>query len=193
MITTVSVTKQDSGQKVHLNTGDILEVSLVEREPTAAWKVQVDEDVLGLLSQSAGESVWLLGESEQRSVRQFRAKKEGRTTLQLLYQRIGDTGITTIDTFTLDVTVGTPPVQARERERLPLPEIVFILMEVILYSAAFFFIAFSLSVYAGQPHEETSMKNVMIGLTGSVMAGAVGLFCLLRLVHVLIDRFWRRE
>jgi predicted secreted protein len=193
VITTVSVTKQDSGQKVHLNTGDILEVSLVEREPTAAWKVQVDEDVIGLLSQSAGESVWLLGESEQRSVRQFRAKKEGRTTLQLLYQRIGDTGITTLDTFTLDVTVGTPPVEARERERLPLPEIVFILMEVSVYSAAFFFIAFSFSVYAGQPQEEPNMKNVMLGLTGSVMAGAVGLFCLLRLVHVLIDRFWRRE
>lgn len=193
MITTVSVTKQDSGKQVQLRVGDILEVSLAEHEPTAAWKVEVDEDIMGLMSQSAGESVWLLGETEQRSVRQFRAKKEGQTTLQMMYQRLGETGIATLDTFTLDVTVGTPPPEILKRARVALPEMFFILIQVLLYSAAFFYVAFSFSVYAGQPHEEPSMKNVMLGLTGSVLAGAAGVFCLLRVVQTLVDHFWRRE
>lgn len=193
MITTVSATKQDSGRTVHLTVGDILEVSLAEHEPTAAWKAEIDEDILGLVSQSAGESVWLLGETEQRTVRQFRAKKEGHAALKMSYQRLGETGITTLDTFTLDVTVGNPPVEVVERERVPLPEMALILIEILLFAAAFVYVAFTLAVYAGQPEPLQSMTKVMVGLTGTVLAGAVGVFCLLRLVGTIINRYWRRE
>jgi hypothetical protein len=193
VITTVSVTKQDSGQVVHLNVGDVLEVSLGEQEPTAAWKAEVDEEILGLISQSAGESVWLLGETEQRTVRQFRAKKEGHATLKMSYQRLGDTGISTLDTFTRDVTVGSPPAEAPKRQRVPLPEMVFVLTEIFLLAAAFVYVAFTLAVYAGQQQPEQSMPNVMVGLTGTVLAGAVAIFCLLRVLSMIVNRATRRE
>jgi len=186
VITTIAVNRQDSGQSVRINVGDVLEVSLSEREPTAGWKAEFDESILGLVAETAGESVWLLGEGDQNTVRQFRAKKEGNTTLRMLYQRLGDAGVATLDTFTLEVTVGAAPPPPKERVRVPLPEMVFILIQVFIFAVAFFVVSFLFGVYAGRPHELPEPTSLLVGLIGAVFAGAVAAWSLIRLLSILI-------
>jgi len=169
-----------------MSVGDVLEVSLAEREPTAGWKAEYDGDILGLVAETAGESVWLLGEMDQKTVRQFRAKKDGHTTLRMLYQKMGDAGIATLDTFTLEVTVGSAVAPPRERERVPLPEMVLILVEIFFFAAAFFVVSFLFGVYAGRPHEADDPVGMLIGLIGAVFAGAVAGWTLIRLLGVLV-------
>jgi len=193
VFSTISVERPDSGQTVRMSVGDILEVNLAEDEPTAAWKAEFDQEILGLVSETTGESVYLLSDLHQRTVRQFRAKKEGQTTLRMLYQRFGDAGVATRDTFTLDVVVGHAAPVRKERQPVPLPEMALILVEVFLFAAAFLAISFMFGIYAGQSHSVPSPTKMFIALTGAVLAGSVAGFTLLRLVGMVIHHLFGRE
>jgi hypothetical protein len=187
LFTTVTVGIGDSGRAVRLNAGDILEVRLPEKGVTAAWKAEVDESIL--TPEATDEGVFVLEGTAQLSAKRFRASRDGITRLTMLYQSIEQEQIRTLSSFSLDVAVGHPQMARIPREQVPVPERFFIFMQVILYSATFAFISWRL-VLISLKHSAVSLTDVVLGLLGIGLSGAVGIFLFFRIVWMLVERFW---
>jgi hypothetical protein len=167
--------------------GDILEVRLPEKGVTAAWKAEVDESIL--TPEAADEETFVLEGTAQLSAKRFRAARDGIAQLTMLYQSIEREQIRTLSSFSLDVAVGHPQMVKLPREHVPVPERLFIFMQVILYSAAFAFISWRLVLISFR-HSATSLTDVVVGLLGIGLSGAVGIFLFFRIIWMLVERFW---
>jgi len=153
----------------------------------AAWKAEVDETIL--TPGASDEGVFVLEGAIQLSTRRFRAARDGAARLTMLYQSIEQDQIKPISTFILDVAVGHPQTVRIPREQVPVPERFFIFIQVILYSAAFVFISWRLALISLR-HSATSLTDVILGLLGIALSGTVGTFLFLRIVWMLVERFW---
>ena len=186
MQTRVSVDKEDSGKSIRLNVGDVLDVSLPETSAQAAWRVDVDADVLApVTSPTNTQSVWVLDEVEQTYMRSFRAAQVGHAVLSMSYVTVADGN--PLGKFALEVTVGDAPRPKPIRQALPTPQLVIILGEFMLVAIAGALLSFRLAtVVAG--HTPGATADLLIALLGTVGMGTLAGYLLVRIVSLFAGR-----
>jgi predicted secreted protein len=194
MQTIVSVDKQDSGAMIQLAVGDELRVTVPEGEATASWKAEVEGLALVSAASSQEGQYWEIGGDTQTSVHAFRAAAEGRAVVTMAYQAMAPTGVQVLDTFSLSVIVGTPPKAKMTRQRMPLPEMVFVMIEFLLLGGAGVALCavlgfgFSVTAKGSQQAQQAEEVRMLIGVLGCGLFGTVSIFVLLRLIKMMILR-----
>lgn len=192
MQTKVTVGKEDNGKIIRLGVGDMLEVSLPETTARAAWRVEVEADVLAPVSSPTNtQTVWVLDDADQRHLRTFRAARQGRTQLKMTYGQIE--GGAVLDTFNVVVEIGNPPKPKLARQQVPVPQLLMILARAFIGAAAAAFISFRLVVVAsavlqGQTEAGRMQANVLLGILGVVAFGTVTGYVLMRIVGIFASR-----
>jgi hypothetical protein len=203
--TRVSVGKEDHGKSINLGVGDLLEVSLPETDARAAWRVEVDTEVLAPVSSPTNtQTVWVLDAADQMHLRTFRAARVGRATLNMTYSRVE--GGAPVDTFTIEAVVGNPPKPKPIRQEVPISQLLMILLRVFMGAAAAAFLSFRLAIVAAnvlqeqtqlaQIAEETKIRvqlhvgqaDLLLGLLGTVVMGAAAGYVLVRIIGIFASR-----
>lgn len=191
MQTKVTVGKEDNGKVIRLGVGDMLEVSLPETNARAAWRVEVDADVLAPVSSPTNtQTVWVLDDADQRHLRTFRAARQGRTQLNMTYGQVE--GGATLGTFAVEIEIGDPPRPKLARQSVPAPQLLMILARVFIGASFASFLSFRLAVVAKTLQETAESSrmdaNVLLGLLGTVSMAAVAGYVLMRMVAIFANR-----
>ena len=195
MQTILSVARSDSGGTVQLAVGDELQITLPERQATAGWKTEVEGAALVAATASDEKAqYWEIGEDTQTSVHVLRAAQEGRAVVTSTYQAMGASGMRVLDTFTLEVTVGAPPKSKPQRERLPVPEMVLMLIEFLVVGLVGVFFSALLALWrpaheaSSQEFQRVESLQMFVGGLGCVLFGTVAFYALLRFLKMAIMR-----
>jgi len=203
--TKVSVDKADNGKSIRLGVGDLLEVSLPETNARAAWRVEVDADVLAPVSSPTNtQTVWVLDEADQMHLRIFRAARVGRAQLNMLYSSVE--GAATFDKFNLEVVIGSPPKPKSIRQQVPAPQLVIVMFQVFLIAVGAALLSFRLSTVAANVLNEQSQlvqlaeqaqirlqlnvgqADLLLGLLGTVAMATIAGYALVRIVGFFAGR-----
>jgi hypothetical protein len=205
MQTKVSVGKEDYGKSIRLGVGDILEVSLPETDARAAWRVEVDTDVLVPISSPTNtQTVWVLDEADQMHLRSFRGARQGRATLSMTYSQVE--GGASLNEFKLEVTIGNPPKPKPIRQAMPAPQLLIMMVELFIIAIGGALLSFRLTTVAANALQEKSQlaqiaergqmqlqlnvgqADLLLGILGTVALGAVAGYALLRIVTFFASR-----
>lgn len=205
MQTKVSVGKEDNGKSIRLGIGDLLEVSLPETDARAAWRVEMDSDVLTAVSSPTNtQTVWVLDEADQMHLRTFRAARVGRARLNMTYSQVE--GGAPVSSFTLEAVVGNPPKPKPIRETLPAPQLILIFFQLFIIAAAAALLSFRLATVAANVVQEQpqimqaaeyaglriqlhiGQADLLLGLLGTVAMATIAGYALVRVVAFFASR-----
>jgi hypothetical protein len=115
---TVRVGPQDAKKVVFLKPGDLLEISLPEKNVTGAWRVDFDPAVLWDGVDERGKARWVLGEAEQSSLRTFQALVQGTSVLYFEYMKKSNGHEEVLDTVYFEININpNPPSKAQAAKK----------------------------------------------------------------------------
>ena len=192
MQTRVSVDREDNGKSIRLGVGDVLEVSLPETSAQAAWQVEVDTNVLAVVSSPTNtQTVWVLDEVDHMYMRTFRAAKVGHAVLKMSYNSV-ESGAA-LATFTLEVTIGDAPKLKAIRQPMPAPQLVMTLFQSLLIALAGGFLGVRLTMIvvaaiSAEDRINIGSLDLLIALLGTVAMATIAGFLLLRIIALFAGR-----
>jgi hypothetical protein len=184
--TRVSVSSEDNGKSIRLGVGDVLEVSLPETNAGAAWRVEVNTDVLAPVSSPTNtQAVWVLDEAEPMHLRIFRAVRVGYALLKMSYDAVADG--TPRGSFALEVSVGDALKPRRLREAMPTPQLVILLFEFFLVTLAGALLSLRMALVVAA-RASSATADLLVALLGTVAMGTIAVFLLLRIASFFVGR-----
>ncbi|HUT73463.1 MAG TPA: protease inhibitor I42 family protein [Armatimonadota bacterium] len=192
MQTKVSVGKEDDGKSIRLGVGDLLELSLPETDAAASWHVEVDANVLAVVSSPTNtQTVWLLDEADQTRLWTFRAARTGYALLKLSYDSIENGAA--VDHFALEVTVGDAPKPKPIRQPLPASQLIIVLFQSFLIAAAGALLSFRMATLTAQVLDlndavQVAQSDLLLALLGTVGLATVAGFLLVRIIALFTSR-----
>jgi hypothetical protein len=115
---TVRVGPQDAKKVVFLKPGDLLEVALPEKNVIGAWRVDFDPTILWDGVDAHGKARWVLGETEQSSLRTFQALTQGTSVLYFEYMKKRNGSDEVLDTVYFEININpNPPSKAQAAKK----------------------------------------------------------------------------
>jgi hypothetical protein len=115
---TVRVGPQDAKRVVFLKPGDLLEVALPEKNVIGAWRVDFDPTILWDGVDAHGKARWVLGETEQSSLRSFQALSQGTSVLYFEYLKKSNGREEVLDTVYFEININpNPPSKAQAAKK----------------------------------------------------------------------------
>jgi len=190
--TRVSVDREDNGKSIRLGVGDVLEVSLPETSAQAVWQVEVDTNVLAVVSSPTNtQTVWVLDEVDHMHMRTFRAAKVGHAVLKMSYNSVASGAA--LATFTLEVTIGDAPKPKAIRQPMPAPQLVIALFQSLLIALAGGFLGVRLTMLvvaaiSAEDRLKIGSLDLLIALLGTVAMATIAGFLLLRIIALFAGR-----
>gem|GEM_PF-7035240 len=118
MSQTVRVGPKDAKKVVFLKPGDLLEVALPEKNVIGVWRVDFDPTILWDGVDAQGRARWVLGETEQSSLRTFQALVLGTSVLYFEYLKKSNGHEEVLDTVYFEININpNPPSKAQAAKK----------------------------------------------------------------------------